>query len=152
MAQYTGKHLCTVSSQVTKKGGLVCNLLWRALFLPGLKRKGYFCAVSSRGMVNADLPEFQIGYDIDQRHEGQGYVTEAMKAVLAFCFESLKAHRVSLECDDTNSRSWQVAENDCGFVKEGHRLENEKHADGSFSGTVYYGLLRSEFEASVRMA
>jgi [ribosomal protein S5]-alanine N-acetyltransferase len=98
------------------------------------------------GEVNAELPEYEIGYFVDQEHEGRGYVTEAVRAALGFCFEALSAHRVSLECDDTNVRSRRVAER-CGFVKEGHRRENKKHADGSFTGTMYYGLLRAEFEA-----
>jgi aminoglycoside 6'-N-acetyltransferase len=50
-------------------------------------------------------------------------------------------------CNDTNTRSYRVAER-CGFVREGHLRENHKHADGTFSGTFFYGLLRREFEAA----
>ena len=98
------------------------------------------------GVVNRDLPEFAVGYFADVGHEGQGYVTEATKEVLHFIFEHLGAHRVRLECDDSNLRSCRVAER-CGLVKEGHIRENKKSADGSFSGTVHYGLLRSGFLA-----
>jgi ribosomal-protein-alanine N-acetyltransferase len=98
------------------------------------------------GPVSWDLPEFTIGFFVDKAHEGQGYVTEAVKAVLGFIFEHLKAHRVRLECDDTNVRSWRVAER-CGMVKEGHIRENKKNADGTLSGTLHYGLLKREFEA-----
>jgi [ribosomal protein S5]-alanine N-acetyltransferase len=97
------------------------------------------------GPVNVNLPEYQIGYFVDQCHEGKGYATEAVKAALKFTFGNLGAYRVSLECDDTNARSWRVAER-CGMVKEGHRRENKKNSDGTFSGTMYYGLLRSEFK------
>ena len=120
----------------------------KSFFLAGFKKgTEEFVVQLYIGQVNADLPEFEIGYFVDQGYEGQGYVTEAVRAALTFIFESLGAHRASLECDDTNVRSWQVAER-CGMVKEGHRRENKKHADGTFSGTVYYGLLRSEFEKS----
>lgn len=51
-----------------------------------------------------------------------------------------------LERDDTNVRSQRVAER-CGFVKEGHIRENKRNADGMLSGTLHYGLLKSEFEA-----
>ena len=61
-------------------------------------------------------------------------------------FEHLKAHRVRLECDDSNVRSHRVAER-CGMVKEGHIRENKKNPDGTLSGTLHYGLLRSEFAA-----
>jgi aminoglycoside 6'-N-acetyltransferase len=99
------------------------------------------------GSVSWDLPEFEVGYFVDKDHEGQGYVTEAVKAALRFIFEHLQAHRVRLECDDTNARSYRVAER-CGFTREGHLREVKKHADGTFSGTLCYGLLRSEFEAA----
>jgi len=98
------------------------------------------------GPINWDLPEFQIGYFADIDHAGQGYVTEAVRATLRFIFEHLKAHRVRLECDDSNVRSYRVAER-CGMVKEGHIRENKKNPDGTISGTLHHGLLRSEFAA-----
>ncbi len=96
------------------------------------------------GVVNWDLPEFDIGYFADIDHEGKGYVTEATKGALRFAFEHLMAHRIRIECDDTNVRSYRVAER-CGMIKEGHIRDNKKNADGSISGTLHYGLLRSEF-------
>jgi aminoglycoside 6'-N-acetyltransferase len=33
-----------------------------------------------------------------------------------------------------------------GFVREGHLRQNKLNADGSVSGTLLYGLLRSEYE------
>jgi RimJ/RimL family protein N-acetyltransferase len=110
------------------------------------KKSDEFVAQIYVGPVNWELPEFQIGYFVDKDHEGQGYVTEAVKATLQFIFEHLKAHRVRLECDDTNARSYQVAER-CGMVREGHVRENKKNSDGTFSGTLHFGLLRRECEA-----
>ena len=98
------------------------------------------------GVVNWDLPEFELGYFSEAGHKGQGYVTEAARAALRFAFRQLGASRVRLECDDTNARSIRVAER-CGMVKEGHIRENKLNLDGSVSGTVYYGLLKREFEA-----
>jgi aminoglycoside 6'-N-acetyltransferase len=96
--------------------------------------------------VNWDLPEFEIGYFADVDHEGLGFVTEAVQGTLHFIFEHLQAHRVSLRCDDTNVRSGSVAER-CGFVREGHLRESKKNPDGTFSGTLCYGLLKGDFEA-----
>ena len=98
------------------------------------------------GVVNWDLPEFALGYFADVEHQRQGYVTEATKGALCFIFEHLGAHRVRLECDEGNLRSCRVAER-CGMVEEGHIRENKRNADGSISGTLHYGLLRSEFYA-----
>jgi len=79
-------------------------------------------------------------------HEGRGFITEAVQATLRFIFEHLGAHRVRIHCDDTNERSYRVAER-CGFVREGHIRENKRHPDGTKSGTLYFGLLKSELEA-----
>lgn len=110
------------------------------------RETGEFVAQVYVGPLNWDVPEFEIGFFADKDHQGQGYVTEAVRAALGFVFEHLKAHRVRMECDDANERSWRVAER-CGMVREGHIRENKLNADGSLSGTLYYGLLKGEFEA-----
>ncbi len=95
------------------------------------------------GVVDRSLPEFIMGYFVDVAHEGQGYVTEAVRAVLDWLLDDLQAHRVSLRCSDTNARSARVAER-CGFQREGHLREMRRDPDGTFSGAYLYGLLRSE--------
>ncbi len=118
----------------------------KSFFIGAFDREnGRFVAQVYVGPVNWDLPEFQIGFFIDKDHEGQGYVTEAVKATLYFIFRHLKAHRVSAECDETNLRSFSVLER-CGFKKEGFFRENKRNADGTVTGTFKYGLLRLEFE------
>lgn len=107
---------------------------------------GEFVAQITVGPVNWELPEFEVGYFCDCDHEGRGFVTEAVRAVVGWIMGHLHAHRVRIECDDTNVRSYRVAER-CGFVREAHFRENKKHDDGSISGTLFYGLLRSEFES-----
>jgi len=109
-----------------------------------LKESEQFVAQIYIGSVNQNVPEFGIGYFVDVKHEGKGYVTEAVNAVIKSLFEILDAHRIRIETDDTNVRSIVVAER-CGFVKEGHIRENKKNLDGNYSGTLYYGLLKSEF-------
>jgi RimJ/RimL family protein N-acetyltransferase len=97
------------------------------------------------GPVDQALPEYEIGYFVDVDQEGQGFVTEAVQGALGFTFEHLHAHRVRIECCDTNLRSARVAER-CGFVLEGHLRENHCHAGGIINGTLIYGLLHSEYE------
>ena len=96
------------------------------------------------GVVNWDTPEFEVGFFVDQGHEGQGYVTEAVHAALGFVFEHLHAQRVSLRCDTTNTRSQRVAER-CGFTREGLLRQVRRQPDSSFSDAYIYGLLRSEW-------
>lgn len=130
---------------------LAANWIARKCFFIGAfdKRDGQFVAQIYVGAVSWDLPEFQIGFFVDKEHEGQGYVTEAVKATLGFIFNSLRAYRVSAECDETNIRSYRVAER-CGMIREGFSRENKRNADGTISGTLHYGLLRHEFEDQQR--
>ena len=120
----------------------------RQAFFMGVFRQDTheFVAQIYIGVVNWDLPEFEVGYFAEAEHEGQGYVTEAVRAALGFIFNHLGAHRARLECDDTNERSFRVAER-CGMVQERHIRENKKNPDGTFSGTLHYGMLKSEFTA-----
>jgi aminoglycoside 6'-N-acetyltransferase len=115
-----------------------------AFFLGAFRRDtDEFVAQIYIGPSDWDLPEFEIGYFADVEHEGQGYVTEAAEATLRFVFEHLGAHRVRLRCDDANVRSFRVAER-CGMIREGHIREDKRNADGSISGTLHYGMLRSD--------
>ena len=109
-----------------------------------LKEPERFVAQIYVGLVNRDVNEFGIGYFSDIEHEGKGYVTEAVNVVVKTLFDQLKAHRLRIETDDTNARSIGVAER-CGFVREGHIRENKKNPDGTYSGTLYFGLLRKEY-------
>jgi len=98
------------------------------------------------GTVNRDLPEFEVGYFAERDHQGRGYITEGVQGSLGFIFKYLQAQRVCLECDDSNQRSFHVAER-CGFVKEGHIRRNKRHEGGLLTGTLFYGMLKKEYEA-----
>ncbi len=102
------------------------------------------------GPVDGSLPEFEIGFFAEVDHEGQGYVTEAVQAMLPFLFGHLGAHRVWLHCDDTNLRSRRVAER-CGFVLEEHIREDKLNPDGTYSGTLCFGLQKLELAGIARV-
>ena len=111
------------------------------------KLTGEFVAQIYVGPVDWNLPEFQVGYFADIDHEGQGFVTEGVRAVLAILFEKLNAHRVRLECNESNLRSIRVAER-CGMTREGYLRENRHNPDGKYSSSYIYGLLKAEFKAN----
>jgi RimJ/RimL family protein N-acetyltransferase len=98
------------------------------------------------GPLSWSLPDFTLGYIAEKDHQGKGYVTEGARAALDFIFGSLNAIRASLEVDDTNERSYRVAER-IGMQREAHFRQNHRHPDGSLTGTYHYGMLRSEWEA-----
>ncbi|NTV84235.1 MAG: hypothetical protein HGA23_08050 [Bacteroidales bacterium] len=51
----------------------------RNCFFFGAFEQNAFVAQIYIGVVNWDLPELEIVYFVDRYHEGQGYVTEAVK-------------------------------------------------------------------------
>ncbi len=120
----------------------------RACFFIGIfeKTTGAWAGQVYVGPIDWGVPAFTIGYVADVNHEGKGYISEAVKAVLAMLFSDLKAHRVTSDCNEHNVRSWRLLER-CGFRREGHLRENRRNADGSFHGDFLYGLLREEFDA-----
>ncbi|NSW53349.1 MAG: GNAT family N-acetyltransferase [Anaerolineae bacterium] len=109
------------------------------------KTSGDFVAQIYIGVPQWNLPECEIGYIADVDHQGKGYVSEGVRAALDFCFTHLKAHRVRLECDDSNTASARVAQR-CGFRQEGHLRENQRQPDGTITGTLLFGLLKAEWE------
>lgn len=49
-----------------------------------------------------------VGYWIDERHAGQGYVPEATVLVLRFAFEQLRLHRIQISIIPRNTASHRV--------------------------------------------
>jgi RimJ/RimL family protein N-acetyltransferase len=68
--------------------------------------------------MNWDVPKFEIGYWIDTRHSGKGYITESTQAITEFAFNELHAKRVEIRCDSKNSKSRAIPEK-LGFTLEG---------------------------------
>jgi len=111
-----------------------------------LKDGGAFVAQIYLGVKDHNLPEFGIGFFVDIDHEGNGYVTEAVKSLVSVLFEKLEVHGIRTECDSSNLRSIGVIER-CGFVKEGHIRDNKRSPDGTITSTLHYGMLKSDFLA-----
>lgn len=118
----------------------------RNCFFIGLfeKATGEWAGQVYVGPTNWELPEFTIGYVADQKFEGRGYISEAVRRVLTLLFEEVGAHRVKSDCNENNIRSRRLLER-CGFRREGHLLENRKNADGAYHGDFLYAMLQREF-------
>ena len=54
--------------------------------------------------------EYDFGYALAKAYWGQGYMSEALRALLQFAFEELRAERVFGECDARNVASARVME------------------------------------------
>ena len=73
----------------------------------------------------------------------QGYMREALSALLDHAFGELDLNRIEADTDPRNERSTRLLER-LGFVKEG--LFRERCiVDGEVSDAAMYGLLRREW-------
>jgi len=92
--------------------------------------KGTRTVIGSSGLhfVDWSVPKFEIGYWVGKAFEGQGYATEAVRAVAAFALERLGAQRLEILVDERNERSCRIPER-CGFTFEGVRrnLRRDHH-------------------------
>ncbi|GAB3786144.1 GNAT family N-acetyltransferase [Nocardioides ungokensis] len=102
-----------------------------------------WCALSR---WNPDYRSAAIGYVLDEAAWGQGYATEAARAVLQWAFDSLDLNRVQAETDTRNVASARVLEK-LGFVREG-TLREDCVVNGDVSDSWVYGLLRREWRPS----
>jgi ribosomal-protein-serine acetyltransferase len=83
----------------------------------------------------------EIGYWILGRFEGQGYISEAVRA-LETVFFGLGFHRIEIHCSSHNLRSASVPKR-CGYRLEGTQRD-DRIEDGAYSDTLIYGKLESD--------
>ena len=111
--------------------------------------KGTETLVGSSGLHRIDwsVPKLEIGYWCRTRFTGQGYVTEAVRGISAFAFETLGARRLEIRCDSRNLPSARVAER-AGFRLEGELRNNELDTGGHLRDTLVYAMIPDEHEAA----
>jgi [ribosomal protein S5]-alanine N-acetyltransferase len=98
--------------------------------------------------IRMDTPDaFQadIGYELDPKHWGNGYATEAAHAIVDFGFNNFGLHRVWSWTVADNTGSARVMEK-LGMRREGHLRENEYYR-GRWWDTLMYAILIDEWQA-----
>jgi RimJ/RimL family protein N-acetyltransferase len=87
----------------------------------------------------------EVGYALARQHWGQGYLTEALRAVLEHGFTALALNRVEADIDPRNAASARPLER-LGFRQEG-LLRERWIVGGEICDTAFYGLLRRDWVA-----
>lgn len=106
------------------------------------KDTGEFIASSGLHRINWDVPKFEIGYWIDTRYSGKGYITEAVQGISNFAFNELKAHRIEIRCDSKNEKSRKIPER-LGFTLEGILKNDGISVDGKeLRDTCIYAIIK----------
>jgi len=98
--------------------------------------------------VKREHRRVEIGYEMGRAFWGRGLMSEALRPLLAYCFEMEDMNRVEAFVTAGNGRSCQVLRR-AGFTEEG-TLRQYEFGRGRFMDQVIFSLLRREWQAGAR--
>ena len=78
-----------------------------------------------------------VGYSIRYDYWGNGYASEALKAVSDHLLKNSRYYLVECSCNELNKASSRVMEK-AGFKKDGYIANRRLNDNGTYSGVVYY--------------
>jgi RimJ/RimL family protein N-acetyltransferase len=93
--------------------------------------------------IEPHLRQAEMGYQLARDVWGQGYATEAARALLDFALSEAGLHRVWARCDTDNVASWRVMEK-LGMRREGHLRECDWR-EGAWRDCFLYAVLEREW-------
>lgn len=96
----------------------------------------------SVGQMNEDISMVHIGYCLGRAWWRRGIMSEALKAVMDFMFDTVEVNRVESRHDPMNPNSGKVMQK-CGMKYEGTLRSADRNNQG-ICDACYYALLRSE--------
>jgi [ribosomal protein S5]-alanine N-acetyltransferase len=122
----------------------------RVIFQWGIARHMDDTVIGTSTLFHLDMNNRrgEIGYALGRAHWGNGYMQEALRALLGFAFGELGLRRVEADVDPRNAGSIRTVER-LGFQKEGY-LRERWEVNGEIQDALFYGLLRREWEAAGR--
>lgn len=100
------------------------------------------CGITMQNIHGSLVPE--IGYHINQKHQNQGYATEAAAACMKYAFEELGFPKIYSYMKYTNEASARVA------VKNGMQFV-EEYEDPVNMITKVYAISRSQWERQLEI-
>lgn len=100
------------------------------------------------GMVNYHHREphnrrLEIGYILAPSHQRQGLMTEALQALVAYCFDELRTHRIEAMISSDNHASIRLVER-LGFRHEGGPLRDYWRVGEQYVSVLVFGLIDSD--------
>ena len=99
--------------------------------------------VGDIGLHFVDEEQCELGITLCKAHQGKGYATEALRAIIEHLFKVLYKHRIHASLDPRNTASAQLMER-LGFRKQAH-FKQSYYFKGAWTDDVVYGLLASEW-------
>ena len=86
----------------------------------------------------------ELGWAFDPAFGGQGYATEAVRALIGLCFGPLGLRRLHADCFLDNEPSWRLMER-LGMRRELHAVKESLHRTKGWIDGLSYALLAQEW-------
>ena len=117
----------------------------RTLFQWGIARRADDRVIGTCTLFHLDTANrrAELGYALGREHWKQGYMQEALGALLGFSFGELNMHRIEADVDPRNVSSAKTLER-MGFQREGY-LRERWLVGGEIQDALFYGLLKREW-------
>jgi aminoglycoside 6'-N-acetyltransferase len=139
---------------LAKAEELIGRTLWQGRLRAGagaliaIERDGALIGDCAVQMFADDERQASIGFTLAREHQGHGYATEAVRALLGELFRGglfteIPLHRVTAECGADNLASQRVLER-VGMRREAQLVENI-FFKGAWASTYNYAILRNEW-------
>lgn len=86
---------------------------------------------------------YEIGWIMNPKYTNQGYMSEAVEAVLEYGFDSLNIHRIVAQCQPENNPSKRLCDRFMRF--EGHNKKCIHVKDDIWWDELFYAVLKGEY-------
>ena len=106
-----------------------------------LKRTGEIVGTIGIG-ITKQHSRAELGYWIGHEYWGNGYCTEAAKAIIEYAFNVVKLHKITSRFMEVNPASGRVMEK-AGMTREG-KLIDEVTKDNVYHSLIVYGKINGE--------
>lgn len=83
-----------------------------------------------------------VGYWMGEQHAGRGYMTDAVRAVIGFSFDTLRLHRLEAACLPSNAASIRLLEK-AGFTREGY-ARSYLCIDGKWQDHLLFAIVNGD--------
>ena len=102
-----------------------------------------FVGYLSLSFTDAQRLLVTFSISLHRSFQRKGYALEATQALLGFCFENLKLHRVAGWCDSRNTAACRLLEK-AGLRREGEFVKN-RWLHGEWASSLWYASLAEEY-------
>ncbi|NND75003.1 MAG: GNAT family N-acetyltransferase [Ilumatobacter sp.] len=101
--------------------------------------------VNLNNVIRGAMQSGTIGYWVDRRHAGQGYVAEGVVVLIQFAFEQLSLHRVEICIVPRNTNSRRIMEK--LKIRDEGLAERYLEINGVWEDHIRYGMTAEEWTA-----